>query len=150
VVDCRTTARWAPAPCREVTPGLQRRLTFLAAAIRGRSWHDSARMAQELGCAMNDSAALNGIVARVVGRGPGATPSGDDVLVGALAVLTSRQAGGVGARAAASLRQVMLPFLSTTTDLSRHLLRQAARGLFSHDVHDLVAALMRASPPELG
>jgi len=101
--------------------------------------------------AVNNKSALGDVLAKVVGRGPGATPSGDDVIVGALAVLTSPHSGMAGARAAESLGRSLLPLLPTTTDVSGHLLRQAASGLFCRDVHELVSALIGApSPRELG
>jgi Protein of unknown function (DUF2877) len=142
VIDCRTTARWVPRSPPKPEPGLERRLAFLAAAIRGRSWHASACMARTLRFALDNPTSLGKVVAQVVGCGPGTTPSGDDVLVGALGVLTSPHAGGAGARAAEALRRALLPVLQTTTDLSAHLLRQASLGLFGRDLHDLIAAIL--------
>jgi hypothetical protein len=99
---------------------------------------------------MNNTRALGDVLAKVVGRGPGATPSGDDVIVGALAVLTSPHSGMAGASAAEALGRSLRPLLSTTTDVSGHLLRQASNGLFCRDVHELLSALIGApSPREL-
>lgn len=151
VIDCRLTPRWVPRHPSKPRPGLDRRLAVLAAAIRGKSWHESARMAHALRTAVKAPTALAKVVAQVVGRGPGATPSGDDVIVGALAVLSCPHSGVTGARAAASLGRAFLPLLPTTTDLSAHLLRQAARGLFGRDVQELVAVLIEPlSPQALG
>jgi len=151
VVDCRMAARWAPSREKQLEPGLERRLTFVATAAGRRSWHESGQMAQALRSAVNDPTTLCDALSKVVGRGPGATPSGDDVLVGVLAVLTSPHSGMAGARAAELLGRSLLPLLSTTTDVSGHLLRQAANGLFCRDVHELVSALIGApSPRELG
>jgi len=151
VVDCRAAPRWVLACAKKSEPGLDRRLAVVAKAVRGRSWHDSAPLAHALKSAINNTTALGDVLAKVVGRGPGATPSGDDVIVGALAVLTCPHSGMAGARAAESLGRSLLPLLPTTTDVSGHLLRQAASGLFCRDVHELVCALIGApSPRELG
>jgi hypothetical protein len=150
VADCRAAPRWMP-PCEDkLMPGLERRLAVVATAVRNRSWHDSALMAHAVRLAVNDATALGAVLAEVVGRGPGLTPSGDDVLVGILAVLTSPHSGESGARAVESLGRALLPLLSRTTDVSRHLLRQAANGLFCRDLHELICALVGAtSAPQL-
>jgi hypothetical protein len=90
--------------------------------------------------------ALSDALAAVVGCGPGCTPAGDDVLVGILALLKSPHSGA--AEPADALRRSLLPLLPTTTDISGHLLRQAADGLFGRTVHDLVAALIGGCAPE--
>jgi hypothetical protein len=145
VIDCRMAPRWTPVFEKKLKPDLERRLAVVSMAARDRSWHDSARMAHAVRSAMNDATALNHVLTQVVGRGPGATPSGDDVLVGALAVLISPHAGMAGLNAAELLGRSLLPLLPTTTDVSGHLLRQAASGLFCRDVHELVSALIGAA-----
>jgi hypothetical protein len=145
VADCRAAPRWVPACANKVMPGLERRLAVVATAVRARSWHDSAWMAHAVRLAVNGATALGDVLANVVGRGPGLTPSGDDVLVGVLAVLTSRHSGAGGARAVESLGRALFSLLPTTTDVSGHLLRQAASGLFCRDLHELVCALIEAS-----
>lgn len=142
VVDCRAASRWAPACPAEAAPGLTERLDVLRAAARHRAWPGSERMAHAVRTALQDGTGLGPVLAQVVGRGPGATPAGDDVLVGALAALTSPRSGRPGARAAALLCRSLLPLLSTTSDVSGQLLRQAARGLFCRDLHELVAAVI--------
>ena len=94
------------------------------------------------------SVALGEVLAKVVGQGPGSTPSGDDVLVGILAVLNSPASGAAGARAAESLGRAIFPLLRTTSDVSGQLLRQAVKGLFSRDVHELVLALLGNPAPQ--
>jgi hypothetical protein len=148
VVDCRSTPWWVPRRPSKPRPGFERRLAFLAAAVHGRSWHESAPMARALRAAVEEPTALGKVVAQVVGRGPGATPSGDDVLVGVLAALRCPHSGMMGVRAAESLVRALLPLLPTTTDVSGHLLRQAARGLFSRDVQELVSALIGPPSPQ--
>jgi len=148
VIDCRAAPRWLPAPHTKTEPGLAGRLAAVAIAASGRSWYDSARMAQAVKSALEISAALGDVLAKVVGRGPGSTPSGDDVLVGILAVLNSPASGAPGARAAESLGRAMLPVLGATTDVSGQLLRQAVNGLFSRDVHELILALLGNPDPQ--
>lgn len=148
VVDCRAAARWVPVSEKEVAPGLMRRLAAVAESVRGKAWSGSAEKAHAVKSALHAPAALGEVLANVVGCGPGATPSGDDVLVGILAVLTSAHSGSAGARDAELLRRALLPLLPTTTDVSAHLLRQAARGLIGRAVHELVSALLGDASPE--
>jgi hypothetical protein len=98
-------------------------------------------MARELRSAAHDANLLQTVLSGVVGRGPGATPSGDDVLVGVLAVLKSPHSGPAGARTADLFGRLLLPLLPRTTEVSGHLLRQAARGWFSRDLDELVEGL---------
>lgn len=148
VVDCRAAARWMPAGQDNPTRGLGQRLAVVTTAARGRSWRESAQMARDVKAALDEPALLNAALAKVVGRGPGATPSGDDVLVGILAVLTSPYSGGAGAEAAESLGRSIIPLLPTTTDVSGQLLRQATQGLFGRDIHELVSSLIGEPAPE--
>jgi hypothetical protein len=148
VVDSRAAPCWTPAGPGAPAPGLSRRLGAVAGAVRHRCWPGSWRLARDAICALQDGDALSNILPRVVGFGPGSTPAGDDVLVGILAVLGSAQSGLAGARAADSLRRALLPLLPGTTDISGHLLRQAAGGWFSRAVHELTAALIGDPPPE--
>jgi hypothetical protein len=147
LIDCRSTPQWIPT--RRVTPaaGLAERLEVVAAAAAPRAWHGSQRMACALTSALNERDVLTSVLPGVVGCGPGATPSGDDLLVGILAVLGSPHSGARGAAAAHSLRRALLPLLPTTTDISAHLLRQAGSGLFARWVHELVCTLIGDPAP---
>ncbi len=98
-------------------------------------------MAREIRSAFDVPGALRGLLGRVVGHGPGATPSGDDVLVGIFAVLTASRSGAGGAAAALSLYEMMQPSLPGTTDISIQLLRQASRGLIGRALHELICAI---------
>jgi hypothetical protein len=142
VVDCRAAARWIPSRADKLMAGVANRLAVVMTAARGRSWHGSAELARAVRDALDCPDSLHKVLHSVVGRGPGSTPSGDDVLVGIFAVLTSLPAGPTGARHAQLLRRALRPFLPTTTDISRHLLRQAAQGLFGRPVHELVSTLI--------
>lgn len=148
VIDCRAAVRWKPARGNKPERGLEHRIALVAAAAGDRSWCESAPMALAVRIAFDESPMLDGVIAKVVGRGPGATPAGDDVLVGILAVLTSPYAGVVGAKAAKLLSRSILPVLPTTTEVSGHLIRQATNGLFGRDIHDLVSTLIGGSSPE--
>lgn len=149
VVDCRAAPRWIPRlPQGEVAPELGKRLRIVSATASDRAWHGCAGMARVVVSALDEPDALADVLAKVVGRGPGSTPAGDDVLVGILAVLTLPHSGSAGAQAAQSLCRSMRQLLPTTTDISEHLLRQAANGLFSRAVHELVCALIGDSDPQ--
>ena len=60
--------------------------------------------------------------------------------------LSSSHSGSAGAKVAKSLGRLILPLLPTTTYVSRHLLRQAANGLFGRAVHELLSALIGDQP----
>jgi hypothetical protein len=146
-IDCRVAQRWSPVNEGQIAPGLTERLAAVTEAAHHRSWNGSAEIARAMKSAMHTPAKIGGTLARVVGLGPGATPSGDDVLVGIFAVLNSPRSGAAGAHDGAQLRQAILPLLGTTTDLSAHLLRQAADGLFGRDLHELRSALLAEDFP---
>jgi hypothetical protein len=105
-------------------------------------------MASAVVDALDDTHALSDALARVIGRGPGSTPAGDDVVIGILAVLAAPAAGQAGAAAARSLSDAMRPWLAGTTDISAHLLRQAASGWVGRNVHELIVALIEGAPTQ--
>jgi hypothetical protein len=149
VVDCRTTPRWIAKSPTRLESGLGGRLALVSAAARARSWPGSAVIAHAVVRALqNGAAALDDVLVKVVGRGPGVTPSGDDVLIGILAVLTSPCSGIAGAKAAAAIGRLIDRLLPTTTTVSGHLLRQAVKGLLSRPLQELISALVGNSGPE--
>jgi hypothetical protein len=77
------------------------------------------------------------IATRLVGLGPGLTPSGDDVLVGIEAALhaLARPSAGFLALALGDVE-------GRTTALAATLLRHAAAGEFAERLHSLLAALL--------
>ncbi|MCU1571394.1 MAG: hypothetical protein JWR33_2135 [Naasia sp.] len=82
------------------------------------------------------------VLRRLIGAGPGTTPSGDDVIVGVLAGLAVADR-----RAAFEAIAAALPgLLSRTTLASRHYLTAAAAGRFGEHVHHLVAAVTGTAP----
>jgi hypothetical protein len=142
VVDCRTTPRWTPEAIPIPRPELGRRLSAVAAVSRRRAWPESRRMAEDVVEALGDPTALADVLSAVVGRGPGLTPAGDDVLVGIAAVVASESAGSRGQAATAALRHSIRAALPGTTDVSAHMLRQACNGLIGRAIHELVSALV--------
>jgi len=147
LIDCRVARRWLPSFQPVVLPGLSFRVDALAALGFERCWPDSCELARWAMSALHCPRTLEQTLAKVVGAGPGATPSGDDVLVGTLAVLGSPHAGETGARSLRLMREALEPLLTTTTDVSAHLLRQAAHGFVSRDLHELLEALAGGSSP---
>jgi hypothetical protein len=85
-----------------------------------------------------------GALARLVGAGPGTTPTGDDLVVGILAGL---HATGDLARAV-HLGDELLGLLPRTTRASRHELAAAVDGRFGEALLDLVAELTTPEPHE--
>ena len=77
------------------------------------------------------------VAARLVGLGPGLTPSGDDLLVGVEAALHALDQPSAGFIALA-----MGDVEARTTPLAATLLRHAAAGEFAERLHALLAALV--------
>jgi hypothetical protein len=93
----------------------------------------------------DNEAGAGQILRRLVGVGPGATPAGDDVIVGVIAALDAA-AGSLldeeRARAARALLAAALqPLLDRTTSIARHDLTAAIAGEFAESVHRVVAGL---------
>jgi hypothetical protein len=149
-IDCRAASRWTPAPWREpaagLSSGVSSRLSRVEEAARPRAWVGSEAVATQLTAALRGSdVELARAVRQSVGLGPGTTPSGDDVLVGMLTVVSSSATGAKGAGLMARLVRALAPALPSTTDVSRHLLTQAARGLPARALHELGAAVVQGS-----
>ena len=150
VVDCRTALRWGPTSWSLPASGLAIRLDALERSARGLAWDESIIMAADLIAALRGSdAQLANAVRRIVGRGPGLTPAGDDVIVGILALLTSGAAGAAGEQATFRIAKSLAPSLPTTSDVSRHLLGQAMRGLRGRGLDDLGRVLMEGALPDV-
>ena len=91
------------------------------------------------------SADVRRLVGSLIGAGPGTTPTGDDIIVGALAacrLIDDREAFAVIAGAVA-------PLLANTTAASRHYLHAAIDGRFGEHIHELVAAATGRSSPTM-
>jgi len=118
-------------------------LTLAAGRVRPVAWAGAGALATGVLGALSSGQPdlLNRTLAQTVGRGPGLTPSGDDVIVGILAALTHSPALRDGPAQARRLTKALTPHLRTTTDISSHLLAQAAQGHFGRPLHDLGLAL---------
>ncbi|MBX3087800.1 MAG: DUF2877 domain-containing protein [Cryobacterium sp.] len=103
------------------------------------------RLAARLAASAIREDASVGLLSRMIGAGPGTTPSGDDVIVGVLAGLHS---GGLF-EAAARLGDRVLPLLSGTTRAGAHYLRSAVDGRFGEHVHQVLRSLELDSDPRL-
>lgn len=93
-----------------------------------------------------DEGAVPSPVRSLVGRGPGATPSGDDFLVGALLVLCLVADDVVGRRARRLGDRIATLAQGQTTRVSTALLSQAARGRAGEPAHDCVRVMTRPDP----
>lgn len=91
-----------------------------------------------------DDAGVADLLHRLVGSGPGATPAGDDVVVGVLAALGATP-GSPAADARGRLARALPAVLHRTTWASRHDLRAAAAGQLAEHLHDLVRATADAA-----
>ncbi|MGC0416082.1 DUF2877 domain-containing protein [Embleya sp. AB8] len=81
---------------------------------------------------------------RLIGLGPGLTPSGDDALCGFLLALRHLDPGPNGARRAAALGERIAAYApGRTTDLSAALLGHAGRGHGCPQLVDLIGAVGR-------
>ncbi|HKP55314.1 MAG TPA: DUF2877 domain-containing protein [Polyangiales bacterium] len=144
IVDCRSARHWTLERWGMPVGDLAARLCHVERVAEQRAWAGSASLAAQLAAALRGSDAdLERALRRSVGRGPGLTPSGDDVLVGMLAVLTA-----TGSADAARLAGALAPLLRTTPDISRHLLLQAARGQPGRAIHMLGKALCEGAEHE--
>lgn len=85
-------------------------------------------------------------VRRWIGLGPGLTPSGDDILVGFMAVYNEF---GDDIEWADELREAVLSQLGRTTDLSAQLLRSAAARDYHEIIQRMILALAGLSPNPL-
>ena len=94
-----------------------------------------ARLILALEAGDRDSAAVAAV--RLIGLGPGLTPSGDDVLVGIEAALHALAQPSAGFLAA-----VVNDVETRTTELAATLLRHAAGGEFAERLHTLLAAFL--------
>jgi hypothetical protein len=151
VIDARTAVRWLPGRYHVDRSGLGLRVAELEAAARHVAWAGSWPLAGAVaralaaGCGSDVDNDLDDAVRRATGRGPGLTPSGDDVLVGILAVLTAPGVSAMCGPVAARLRSALAPTLATTNAISRALLCQAAKGHVSRPVWELTSAVLSGS-----
>lgn len=85
------------------------------------------------------SRAMSLVLSRIVGLGVGLTPSGDDFIIGALAIARAFSlSGGLGY----ALVEIVDMLAQNTTRISQHYLMSAVRGRFSQSVIDAVHAVL--------
>jgi uncharacterized protein DUF2877 len=144
VIDARTAVRWMPRRYEVDLDGFGARVAELEAAAQHIAWEGSWALAGAIAGALASGGRtdLDEAVRRTVGRGPGLTPAGDDVLVGILAVLTAPAGAADHYAAAARVRAALAPALPTTTGISRALLGQASHGQVSRPVWELVRGVL--------
>lgn len=104
-------------------------------------WRAASRVLTE-GLLSGDERSLPPRVQELVGRGPGLTPSGDDVLCGVMLALRLHPRGSEVLLG--RLWRAVRPLLATTTSLSAALLTEAARGYAVAPVVRLTEALAGA------
>lgn len=163
-VVIRAVREWAPAPLArgEVAAGALAEVRSVlgraglsgsglggaglsAAGINGTDPVVSSSLLTELGAAARDHEAATAAAMRLLGSGPGLTPSGDDVLTGFLA---GDAAFGLNAAALREATAALAP--ARTTALSAALLWHAARGEYIDELAAVAAALTSSSRSEPG
>jgi hypothetical protein len=134
-VVVRAVREWAPArPARgEVAASA---LGTLRARLRGADPAADSPLLADLAAAAADHEASAAAAVSLLGRGPGLTPSGDDVLTG---FLVGAAAFGLEAAALREATTVLAP--ARTTALSAALLWLAARGECIDELAAVVAVL---------
>ena len=83
---------------------------------------------------------LGTLAAAVVGRGPGLTPAGDDLMAGVLLVARARWSGS----GMAAWTRLQPEYLARTNDIARAFLTCAAEGRCIEPAHDLLLGLANA------
>jgi hypothetical protein len=164
-LDVASATRWSVAAVtrREAVDEteLKRRLTVLEVIgerVAGprRGWSEVVAPedlhALETALATEDRGDGARVAARIAGLGPGLTPSGDDLLAGALAFHAWAEAAGhagAGAEFRAAVSEAAVPH---TTRLAGQLLRAAACGQVAAPVAALLSSIFRRAgtfPPDL-
>ena len=168
VLDVRGAREWRPgaAPrrldagslrCPAPSPG-QRRVASVSApaavdldhrlALREADLRTCGQVpVLERALARRDGDRVAGCVASLVGRGPGLTPSGDDALVGLLAVLHRLAPAGDASRA--MLCPAVAAVAHRTGDISAHYLRLAIVGHLGERLVALCDALACGARDEI-
>ena len=92
-----------------------------------------------------DVPGVTAAAARLVGLGPGLTPSGDDFIAGYLAALWSRAGFESGIDAMLpSLADALAPLFLRTNAISRQMLSDAVQGRFAERLVDVTLAVANA------
>ncbi len=144
LLDARQARGWRPRPAtRRDTPVPVGPLTQIVRGTADDAFErlepDCRRLAAAL--AHGDAAATATHTRALVGSGPGLTPSGDDALVGVLAVLHRAGPSAVTVGLRELLGASMVPLLGRTTAISAHYLRLALAGHFGEHLTNLIDGL---------
>jgi hypothetical protein len=142
VIDVRTATVWSPpAPPRS---GVR------SVPARSSEAHVDFELVGELvgALASPDVARLHDVLSRLVGNGVGLTPSGDDAIVGVLAVLHRCIVPHVSARALDALAVALEPVVDRTTAISAHFMGLALRGEFGERLVTVADACCTPSGPD--
>ncbi len=110
---------------------------LLAEGVRERLVSGGRSLCETLASSCADSRAASASLAQLVGLGIGLTPSGDDFIIGALAIGRALALP----EAVDGLTSAMDGLAQKTTLVSRHYLMSAVRGRFSKNVLDVVKFL---------
>jgi hypothetical protein len=86
-------------------------------------------------------------VGRLIGLGPGLTPSGDDVLAGAMLALHATGRSTIATELASMIDGFPI---EATSPISRAHMKAAAEGLPGETIHDAISALLTADIAALG
>jgi len=106
-------------------------------------WHDVFTCSREWAVSAGTETRRQVLLRRLIGRGSGSTPAGDDMLVGALAFLQAWKDAPREQTFFHALGALEPEFLTLTTQTSEVYLHWALRGVFSSDIIRLITALMR-------
>jgi len=143
VIDVRTARVWSPP----IAP----RSGMRAAPERPSEAGVDVELVDELVGALgpsSDAGRLSGVLLRLVGRGVGVTPSGDDAIVGVLAVLHRCALPSVAADPVDALTTAVPPLLERTSPISAHFLRLALRGELGERLVSVVDACCTPTGPD--
>lgn len=143
VIDVRTAHVWSPPTAP--------RSGVIAAPTRPSDAHVDVDLVDELVDALRpspDATRVQSVLRRLVGRGIGLTPSGDDAIVGILAVLHRCTSPAVAAGPLDALSAALAPVLDRTTPISAHFLKLALRGEFGERLVSVVDACCTPSGPD--
>lgn len=147
VIDARAATTWSPPPA----PGTGvRAVPEPSSEARPDATLNDFALVDELvdALASSDAARLQGVLRRLVGRGVGLTPSGDDAIVGILAVLHRCAPPTVAAGSLDALSASLPAVLDRTTAISAHFLRLALRGEFGERLVSVVDACCTPTGPD--
>jgi hypothetical protein len=131
---------WTPPMVPVAEPGWPVGLAQLRAAIEGIDIGVDKALAAELSAVVGDPGAEERAALALLGRGPGLTPSGDDVLAG---LLIGARAFGVDLDGLAAAIAMHAP--ARTTALSSQLLRSARDGHAIRALVNVVSVLADAA-----